>query len=80
MANARGGQMNHPQLPDKAEALAYRISDVPRVARIGRTRTYQLISEGKLRAVKCGRRTLIEADSLHAYLANLPAVPSKTAA
>ena len=70
--------MYHPQLPSKAEALAYTIADMQRVARIGRTRTHQLINEGKIRAVKCGRRTLIEADSLHAYLAGLPAAPAKT--
>ena len=39
---------------------------------IGRTRLYELISEGKIEARQCGRRTLIIADSLLAYVKSLP--------
>ena len=31
---------------------------------IGRTKTYELIAEGKLKAVKVGRRTLVRTDSI----------------
>jgi excisionase family DNA binding protein len=70
--------MNY-QPPGTAEALAYTVADMQRVARIGKTRVYQLIAEGRLRAIKSGRRTLIDANSLRAYLASLPAVPPKAA-
>lgn len=33
---------------------------------IGRTKTYQLIDEGKLGTVTIGRRRLVRMDSLHA--------------
>jgi excisionase family DNA binding protein len=37
-----------------------------------RTRIYGLLSEGKLKARKSGRRTLIMVDSLMAYIESLP--------
>jgi excisionase family DNA binding protein len=49
--------------------LAYSIADAVAVSSIGRTRLYALIGEGKLKAVKVGKRTLIPADSLRALLA-----------
>ena len=39
---------------------------------IGRTRAYEEIAAGRLRAVKVGRRTLIPKDSAEAWLAALP--------
>ena len=50
------------------EPLAYSIADACRVSSIGRTRLYQLISEGRLEARKLGRRTLIPASSLRALI------------
>ena len=38
----------------------------------GRTRAYEEIAAGRLRAVKAGRRTLIPEDSAEAWLAALP--------
>ncbi len=40
---------------------------------IGRTKTYYLLAEGKLRAVKAGKRTLIDVESGLAWLASCPA-------
>ena len=51
--------------------LAYTILDVCRTASIGRTRLYSEISEGRLRAVKVGRRTLIRTEDLEAWLRSL---------
>lgn len=67
------------QPPGTSEALAYTITDLQRVARIGKTRAYELIAAGQLRAMKCGSRTLICAESVRAYLANLPTMPAKAA-
>jgi excisionase family DNA binding protein len=50
------------------EPLAYSISDACRVSSLGRTRLYQLISEGRLEARKIGKRTLIPAASLRALI------------
>jgi excisionase family DNA binding protein len=59
--------------------MALTIADVKQTARICKTRVYELIAAGELRAVKCGRRTLIDAQSLRDYLASLPRLPAKGA-
>ncbi|NQV19815.1 MAG: hypothetical protein HQ511_00205 [Rhodospirillales bacterium] len=38
----------------------------------GRSKTYELISEGKLTAVKVGAKTLISAESAEDWFTNLP--------
>ena len=48
------------------------ISEACAIAGIGRTETYQAITEGKLKARKCGKRTLILRDELRHFLASLP--------
>lgn len=50
------------------EPLAYSIADAVRVSSIGKTRIYQLISEGRLEVRKIGKRTLIPAASLRALI------------
>ena len=44
------------------------------VAGIGRTKLYQAIAEGSLRARKYGKRTIILRDDLRRFLAALPVV------
>lgn len=39
----------------------------------GRTTAYQEIKAGRLRAVKCGKRTLVTLDDAEAWLRSLPA-------
>ncbi|GGC64007.1 hypothetical protein GCM10011504_47770 [Siccirubricoccus deserti] len=68
------------QPPAVTAALAYTVADLQRVARIGKSKTYELLAAGDLRAVKAGGRTLILADSLRDYLARLPVVQSKKVA
>jgi excisionase family DNA binding protein len=48
-------------------------------AMIGRGKTfiYGAISDGRIKAVKSGKRTLIVVESLRAYAASLPAVKIK---
>jgi len=50
--------------------LAYSIADVGKISSIGRTTIFALIRDGRLTAVKVGRRTLVLADSLHRLLAS----------
>jgi excisionase family DNA binding protein len=48
------------------------VSEACAVAGIGRTKIYQAIANGKLKARKCGKRTLVLRDDLRAFLASLP--------
>jgi excisionase family DNA binding protein len=54
----------------RREALT--ISEVCGACGIGRTKVYAAIADKSLRAVKCGRRTLVLRDDLKAFLAALP--------
>ena len=48
------------------------IAEACAVAGIGRTKIYQAITDGSLKARKCGKRTLILRDELRHFLASLP--------
>lgn len=53
--------------------IAYTIPDAVRVSGISRTGLNNALKDGRLSAVKRGKRTLILSDSLSGYLASLPA-------
>jgi hypothetical protein len=55
------------------DMISLTIADAVRLSGIGRTSLYELIGAKKLDARKAGNRTLITADSLRSYVANLPA-------
>jgi excisionase family DNA binding protein len=52
--------------------LAYSIAAAAAKADICRDTIYTAIRQGRLRAKKCGRRTLIMENDLHEFLAELP--------
>lgn len=46
------------------ETIATSVNDAAKALGLGRTSIYQLIREGKLEAIKLGRRTLVKAASI----------------
>lgn len=52
--------------------VAYTIPEAVRVSGIGRTSLYAAIGSGALKARKYGRRTIIMADDLKAFVSALP--------
>jgi len=60
------------------EPIAYAPKDAKRILGCGLTFLYAEISAGRLEARKAGKKTLIPADSLRAYLAALPKADIRT--
>jgi len=54
--------------------VSFRIAQVCDVTGLGRTSVYKAISEGRLRARKWRRATVVLAEDLEAFLKSLPAV------
>ncbi len=52
--------------------LVYSVPEAKKALGIGNTKFYDLLKDGALRSRKIGRRTVIAADDLHAFIAALP--------
>jgi hypothetical protein len=60
--------------PDDTDKLAYSIQRASHASGLSRSLLYVAIGEGKLRARKCGARTVILREDLQQFLASLPAM------
>lgn len=58
------------------DPIAISIAEAGRMAGLGRTSIYAAIQRGQLKTRHFGRRTLIEVDSIRAFLASLPETKS----
>lgn len=59
------------------EQKTFSIDQASTVTGLGRTKLYQLINSGELKARKIGRKTIILKDDLEAFLDNLKAYASE---
>ncbi|GEM_PF-1131410 len=59
--------------PSGLERLAYRVKEAAEVLAISRSRFYELVAAGEIRALKDGARTLIRRSELEDYLDRLEA-------
>ena len=59
--------------------LSLSIEEARAVTGLGRTKLYQLINSGELKARKIGKRTIILKDDLEAFLNNLQPYASENA-
>jgi excisionase family DNA binding protein len=62
------------------EPIALTIPDAVRASGASRTAIYEALRRGELSARKHGKRTLIEAEALRAWLARMPAYEPARAA
>lgn len=63
--------MAHPNLP--GPRVSYSIEEFSALTSLGRTRVFEELKSGRLRSLKCGRRTLIPASEVDAWLNSLGA-------
>lgn len=57
------------------ERLAYTPHEACAALRIGRTKLYELLGSGHIKAVALGGKTLIPREALDAFMASLPSIP-----
>jgi hypothetical protein len=62
-----------------SDRLAYSIDGVSDATDSGRTKIYEWINSGRLRAKKLDGRTIVLAEDLKTFLTSLPDVPVKAA-
>jgi len=62
------GQIDHAQTRASTEPLAVRVPEACRMIGIGRSKLYELIAEGTIKAVKIGSVTVIPIAQLKALI------------
>jgi excisionase family DNA binding protein len=60
------------------DTITLTINDACRVSGLGRTKLYSLIGDGRIKARKLDKRTLIVRSDLEAYLNGLPTIGGDT--
>jgi excisionase family DNA binding protein len=60
------------------DIIALTINEACRVSGLGRTKLYDLIKDGRIKARKLDKRTLIVRSDLEAYLNGLPTIGGDT--
>jgi excisionase family DNA binding protein len=60
---------------DQYPRAALRVSEACATLSISRSKLYEEVAAGRLRALKAGSRTLIPVASINAWLNNLPTLP-----
>jgi len=56
------------------QRIAYTPAETCQALRIGRTKFYELLSDGQLKAVALGGRTLVLREELDRFVASLPPI------
>lgn len=63
-------------MSSQTEVLAYSIPDAgSALGGLGKTKVYELIAEGKLKARAIGGRTVVDAQSVRAFYESCPPAP-----
>lgn len=60
--------------PQEFQREGLSVGEACSIAGIGRTKIYEAIAEGKLKARKYGKRTIILRNDLNGFLSSLPVV------
>lgn len=56
------------------EKPLYSVAEASKLINVGKTRFYQELAAGRIRAVKSGKRTLVPAEAITEWVASLPPV------
>jgi excisionase family DNA binding protein len=59
--------------------IAYAIDDLPQLLGLSRSKLYEEVRDGRLRAVKAGARTLVTRAAVDEFLAQLPRLEPRAA-
>ena len=54
----------------------YTVQEASNLLRVGKTKFYEELAAGRIKAVKSGQRTLVTAQAVKDWIAALPAIPS----
>jgi hypothetical protein len=60
------------------QTAAFEFEEFLRNYKCGKTKAYEEINEGRLRALKIGRKTIVTRADADAWLASLPELPTHT--